>query len=108
MDERQKKSTQDLDRITETTTIPIENLLADVKRGRVRIPPFQSPFRWEDHDRQKLLDSLLSRLSHRYLALLGNTRSSKPPTLGALLHPRLRTRRCSLGRRWATAHPHST
>lgn len=58
MDEHKKKSTQDLDRTTETTTFQIESLLADVKRGRVRIPPFQTPFRWEDHDRQKLLDSL--------------------------------------------------
>lgn len=33
MDEHKKKSTQDPDRTTETTTFQIESLLADVKHG---------------------------------------------------------------------------
>lgn len=58
MDEYKKKMSKDLDRLPEARTFKIESLLSEVKRGRVRIPPFQRALRWDDSDRQKLLDSL--------------------------------------------------
>ena len=58
MDEQKKKASKDLNHPPEARTFRIEDLLAEVKRGRVRIPPFQRGLRWDDSDRQKLLDSL--------------------------------------------------
>jgi hypothetical protein len=42
----------------EATTFKVEDLLAEVKRGRIRIPPFQRPFKWKRDDALKLLESI--------------------------------------------------
>lgn len=41
------------------TTFRIEDLLLDVRRGRVRVPAFQRPFKWERADAWSLLESIL-------------------------------------------------
>lgn len=47
-----------LERRPETRAFKIEDLLAEVKLGRVRIPSFQRGLKWEREDAGKLLDSL--------------------------------------------------
>lgn len=47
-----------LERRPEARTVRVEDLLADVKRGRVRIPAFQRGFRWQRDDAVELLDSI--------------------------------------------------
>lgn len=47
-----------LEQRPEATTFKVEDLLAEVKRGRIRIPPFQRPFKWKRDDALKLLDSI--------------------------------------------------
>lgn len=47
-----------LERRPEARAYKIEDLLAEVQRGRVRIPPFQRKLVWEREDAQKLIDSL--------------------------------------------------
>ncbi|NML13417.1 DUF262 domain-containing protein [Azohydromonas caseinilytica] len=47
-----------LERRPEARAIRVEDLLAEVKRGRIRIPPFQRALRWESEDARKLLDSI--------------------------------------------------
>lgn len=47
-----------LDRRPEARSIRVEDLLADVMRGRVRIPPFQRGLKWQPDDARKLLDSI--------------------------------------------------
>ncbi len=39
-------------------SIPIEDLLRELASGKIRIPPFQRPLRWQDDDRVQLLDSI--------------------------------------------------
>lgn len=47
-----------LERRPEARAIRVEDLLAEVKRGRIRIPAFQRALRWENEDARKLLDSI--------------------------------------------------
>lgn len=47
-----------LERRPEARAFKIEDLLAEVKLGRVRIPSFQRRLKWEREDASKLLDSL--------------------------------------------------
>ncbi len=47
-----------LERRPEARAFKIEDLLAEVKFGRVRIPSFQRKLKWEREDASKLLDSL--------------------------------------------------
>ncbi|SMF97023.1 Protein of unknown function DUF262 [Methylomagnum ishizawai] len=47
-----------LERRPEARAFKIEDLLAEVKLGRVRIPSFQRGLKWEREDASKLLDSL--------------------------------------------------
>lgn len=47
-----------LERRPEARVYKIEDLLTEVKLGRVRIPSFQRGFKWEREDAVKLLDSL--------------------------------------------------
>ncbi|MFV3130478.1 DUF262 domain-containing protein [Niveispirillum sp. KHB5.9] len=49
---------ESLDRRPEARTFKVEDLLGDLKRGRMRIPSFQRGLRWERDDAAKLLDSL--------------------------------------------------
>ena len=39
-------------------TLSIDNLLRDVKSGKIKIPDFQREFKWDVNDRIKLLDSI--------------------------------------------------
>jgi len=52
------QSPEPLERRPEARTFKIEDLLADVRRGRVRIPSFQRRMKWEREDARKLLDSI--------------------------------------------------
>lgn len=47
-----------LDRRPEARAFKVEDLLGELRRGRMRIPSFQRGFRWERSDAAKLLDSL--------------------------------------------------
>jgi hypothetical protein len=49
---------ESLTRRSDASAVKIEDLLADVRRGRVRVPSFQRPFKWVRKDAQDLLDSL--------------------------------------------------
>jgi len=42
----------------EATTYSVDDLLRDVKNGKIKIPRFQRQFRWESEDMLKLLDSI--------------------------------------------------
>lgn len=52
------KATELLERRPEASAYKIEDLLDEVRRGRIRIPPFQRGFRWSRDDARQLLDSL--------------------------------------------------
>ncbi len=47
-----------LDRRPEAKTFKVEDLLDQVRQGRMRIPPFQRGLRWEPSDAVELLDSI--------------------------------------------------
>ncbi|MEW5888307.1 MAG: DUF262 domain-containing protein [Pseudomonadota bacterium] len=47
-----------LERRPEARTFKVEDLLAEVQRGRVRIPSFQRGLKWTREDAKKLIDSL--------------------------------------------------
>ena len=47
-----------LDRRPEARAFPVEDLLQEIKSGRIRIPRFQRGLRWEDIDRVNLFDSI--------------------------------------------------
>jgi hypothetical protein len=49
---------QPLDQRPEATALKLEDLMAEVRRGRLRIPSFQRPFQWVRKDALKLLDSI--------------------------------------------------
>ncbi len=49
---------QPLDRRPEARPIKIEDLLSEVKRGRVRVPSFQRKFKWKREDARDLIDSI--------------------------------------------------
>jgi len=49
---------QPLERRPEARAFKIEDLLAEVRLGRVRIPSFQRPLSWDRADARKLVDSL--------------------------------------------------
>lgn len=51
-------STGLLERRPQASAYKIEDLLDEVQRGRIRIPPFQRGLRWNRDDAQQLLDSL--------------------------------------------------
>ncbi len=42
----------------EATTYSVDDLLRDVKNGKIKIPRFQRQFRWKSEDMLKLLDSI--------------------------------------------------
>ena len=52
------QSPESLARRPEARTFKIEDLLAEVRLGRVRIPSFQRGLKWEREDARKLIDSL--------------------------------------------------
>ena len=47
-----------LERRPEARSFSIEDLLEEIRSGRIRIPRFQRGLRWKDQDRTKLLDSV--------------------------------------------------
>jgi hypothetical protein len=47
-----------LERRPEARSFSIDDLLALLQRGRLRIPPFQRRFRWREEDRRLLFDSI--------------------------------------------------
>jgi hypothetical protein len=47
-----------LSRRPQATTVSVKELIAKVRAGEVRIPPFQRPLRWKAADVRKLLDSV--------------------------------------------------
>ncbi|MFO7567740.1 MAG: DUF262 domain-containing protein [Enhygromyxa sp.] len=47
-----------LSRRPQATTVSVKELIAKVRAGEVRIPPFQRPLRWKASDVLKLLDSV--------------------------------------------------
>lgn len=49
---------QPLERRPEARAFKIEDLLAEVRLGRIRIPSFQRPLSWDRKDASKLVDSL--------------------------------------------------
>ncbi|QCO00304.1 DUF262 domain-containing protein (plasmid) [Azospirillum argentinense] len=49
---------ESLDRRPEARAYKVEDLLGELRRGRMRIPSFQRGIRWERDDAAKLLDSL--------------------------------------------------
>jgi uncharacterized protein DUF262 len=42
----------------EARSFAIENLLAQIAQGKIRIPTYQRPLRWKDEDRLRLFDSI--------------------------------------------------
>lgn len=50
---------QELDRRPRADSRALEDLLADLESGVIRIPRFQRGLRWEDEDRRELFDSIL-------------------------------------------------
>lgn len=53
-----KQAPEPLERRPEARAFKIEDLLDEVRRGRVRIPSFQRDLNWEREDARKLMDSL--------------------------------------------------
>ena len=51
-------TTESLDRRPEARAFKVEDLLAELRQGRMRIPSFQRGIRWRREDAAKLLDSL--------------------------------------------------
>ncbi len=49
---------ESLERRPEARAFKVEDLLGELRRGRMRIPSFQRGLRWERGDAAKLLDSL--------------------------------------------------
>jgi hypothetical protein len=49
---------ESLDRRPEARAFKVEDLLGELRRGRMRIPPFQRGLKWDRGDAAKLLDSL--------------------------------------------------
>lgn len=47
-----------LERRPDARTVRVEDLLGEIRRGRVRVPEFQRAFRWEREDARELLDSI--------------------------------------------------
>jgi hypothetical protein len=47
-----------LERRPQALSYPIEDLLAEIQRGGIRLPRFQRGFKWEDSDRVALFDSI--------------------------------------------------
>lgn len=47
-----------LERRPEARSFSIEDLLEEIKSGRLRLPRFQRGLKWEDEDRRKLFDSI--------------------------------------------------
>lgn len=54
----ENKTPEPLQRRPEARAFKIEDLLTDVRQGRVRIPPFQRALKWERKNALELLDSL--------------------------------------------------
>lgn len=57
-DAKAHESTESLERRPEARAFRVEDLLGELRRGRIRIPPFQRGLKWERRHAQKLLDSL--------------------------------------------------
>lgn len=51
-------TTESLDRRPEARAFKVEDLLAELRQGRMRIPSFQRGIKWKREDAAKLLDSL--------------------------------------------------
>src|SRR6202035_5920913 len=47
-----------LERRPEARSFSIEDLLAEIQRGSIRLPRFQRGFKWDDQDRVALFDSI--------------------------------------------------
>jgi hypothetical protein len=47
-----------LERRPEARSLKVDDLMAELRRGRIRIPPFQRGLRWQRDDAAKLIDSL--------------------------------------------------
>ena len=54
----QPRVPQLLEQRPEAITFKLEDLLAEARRGRLRIPPFQRAFKWQRNDARKLLESI--------------------------------------------------
>jgi hypothetical protein len=52
------RGTTRLERTAEATTWQVDDLLAELREGRLRMPPFQRGMKWQDEDRIDLFDSL--------------------------------------------------
>lgn len=52
-------ASQELERRPTAASSPVEDLLDDVARGRIRVPEFQRGLKWDDEDRRNLFDSIL-------------------------------------------------
>lgn len=47
-----------LERRPEALVLQVDDLVADIETGKIRIPRFQRAFVWKDEDRRKLFDSI--------------------------------------------------
>lgn len=65
-------------------TFPLEDLLAEVLEGRVRIPDFQRKFRWQWEDVRRLLDSIVRGYPIGSLLLWSRPAKAANLLLGAL------------------------
>lgn len=57
-DDTAKDANESLERRPEARAFKVEDLLGELRRGRMRIPSFQRDIRWRRDDAAKLLDSL--------------------------------------------------
>jgi hypothetical protein len=53
------QSRPELERRPIADSSSVEDLLLDIRQGRIRVPQFQRGLKWEDEDRRKLFDSIL-------------------------------------------------
>jgi Protein of unknown function DUF262 len=52
------QTTPTLEQRPEAIAFKVEDLLAEIRRGRLRVPPFQRKFLWQREDARMLLDSI--------------------------------------------------
>jgi hypothetical protein len=71
-----------LERRPEATSYLVDDLMRDVREGRIRVPPFQRGLRWNDRDRLDLFDSIYKGYPIGTLLLWKRESSAERVTFG--------------------------
>ncbi|MFM2059481.1 MAG: hypothetical protein RLY71_3866 [Pseudomonadota bacterium] len=75
-----------LEQRPEARAMRVEDLVRDMRRGRLRIPTFQRPFLWKREDARKLIDSIYRGYPVGNLLLWERRAEAAQQQLGAGLH----------------------